>query len=122
MTHPGHLALLPLPPLDTLRPPRHLEPLPTRTTLASPSPGSRQLSSRLSTRKNSETAVSHQLMAIFGWDTLKMAEAYTRAADQQRLAQSAMHMLDTQEQNSTESCPTEAPGGTFFRKNVNGTP
>jgi hypothetical protein len=28
-----------------------------------------------------------------GWDTLKMTEAYTRAADQQRLAASAMHML-----------------------------
>src|SRR5262245_28740228 len=116
MTHPGHLALLPLPPLDTLRPPRHLEPLPTRTTLASPSPGSRQLSSRLSTRKNSETAVSHQLMAIFGWDTLKMAEAYTRAADQQRLAEGAMHMLAVEEQTRTESCPTEDPSGTFSSK------
>jgi len=61
-------------------------------------------------------ATPHQLMAIFGWDTLKMAEAYTRGADQQRLAQSAMHMLDTREQNSTESCPTEAPGGTFSAK------
>jgi len=52
-------------------------------------------------------------MAIFGWDTLKMAEAYTRAADQKRLAESAMHMLEVQEQNSTESCPTEDPSGTF---------
>ena len=25
---------------------------------------------------------AHQLMAIFGWDTLKMAEQYTCAADQ----------------------------------------
>jgi hypothetical protein len=32
-------------------------------------------------------------MGIFDWDTLKMTEAYTRAADQQRLAASAMHML-----------------------------
>jgi integrase len=61
-------------------------------------------------------ATAHQLMAIFGWDTLKMAEAYTRAADQQRLAQSAMHMLDTREQNSTETCPTEMSGGTFSVK------
>ena len=38
-------------------------------------------------------ATAHQLMAIFGWDTLKMAEAYTRAADQERLAEAAMHML-----------------------------
>lgn len=38
-------------------------------------------------------ATAHQLMAIFGWDTLKMAEQYTRAADQQRLAEAAIHML-----------------------------
>jgi hypothetical protein len=35
-------------------------------------------------------------MAIFGWDTLKEAEKYTTKADQQRLAESAMHLLDTQ--------------------------
>src|SRR5262249_5669242 len=34
-------------------------------------------------------ATAHMLMAIFGWDTLKMAEGYTRAADQKRLAESA---------------------------------
>src|SRR5205085_9098352 len=56
-------------------------------------------------------ATAHQLMAIFGWDTLKMAEQYTRAADQQRLAEAAMHMLDAQEQIRTETCPTEAPSG-----------
>jgi hypothetical protein len=55
-------------------------------------------------------------MAIFGWDTLKMAEKYPRGADQKRLAQSAMYMLDMQEQNSTESCPTEQAGGTFLEK------
>ncbi len=61
-------------------------------------------------------ATAHQLMAMFGWRTLKMAEQYTRAADQQRLAEAAMHMLDAQEQIRTESCPTEAPGGTFPAK------
>ena len=61
-------------------------------------------------------ATAHQLMAIFGWETLKMAEAYTRTADQQRLAQSAMHMLESSEQNGTESCPTEQPSGTFSEK------
>ena len=61
-------------------------------------------------------ATAHQLMAMFGWRTLKMAEQYTRAADQQRLAEAAMHMLDTREQTRTESCPTEAPGGTFSAK------
>src|SRR5437660_2919906 len=59
---------------------------------------------------------AHQLMAIFGWRTLKMAEQYTRAADQQRLANAAMHMLDTQEQTRTESCPTDTSGGTFSAK------
>ena len=61
-------------------------------------------------------ATAHQLMAIFGWDTLKMAEAYTRAADQERLAESAMHMLETPEQNGTKLCPTEQPSGTFSEK------
>jgi len=61
-------------------------------------------------------ATSRQLMAIFGWDTLKEAERYTRAADQKLLAEAAMHMLETREQNGTESCPTERPGGTFLGK------
>jgi hypothetical protein len=34
----------------------------------------------------------HQLMAIFGWDTIKEAEKYT--AKETRLAESAMHLLD----------------------------
>jgi integrase len=47
-------------------------------------------------------ATSRQLMAIFGWDSLKEAERYTRGADQQRLAEAAMHMLEKSEQNGTE--------------------
>jgi integrase len=61
-------------------------------------------------------ATSRQLMAIFGWDTLKEAERYTRGADQLRLAEAAMHMLETAEQSSTESSPTEVPSGTFSAK------
>jgi hypothetical protein len=61
-------------------------------------------------------ATSRQLMAIFGWDTLKEAERYTRGADQLRLAEAAMHMLETAEQSSTESCPTEVPGGILSAK------
>ena len=30
----------------------------------------------------------------FGWDTLKMAETYTRTADQERPAEAAMHLLE----------------------------
>jgi integrase len=62
-------------------------------------------------------ATAHQLMAIFGWDTLKMTEQYTRSADQQRLAEAAMHLLDTGEQTRTESCPTEGASGTFSAEN-----
>jgi integrase len=61
-------------------------------------------------------ATSQQLMAIFGWSSLKMAELYTRAAEQKRLAGSAMHMLEAKEQNSTKSRPTKAPSGTFSEK------
>jgi integrase len=38
-------------------------------------------------------ATAHQLMAWFGWSTLKEAERYTRAADRKRLTQSAGRML-----------------------------
>jgi hypothetical protein len=62
-------------------------------------------------------ATSRQLMAIFGWDTLKEAERYTRNADQKRLAEAAMHLLEASEQSGTESCPTDGPGGTISEKN-----
>jgi integrase len=53
-----------------------------------------------STTAANNGATAHQLMAIFGWRTLKMAEHYTRAADQQRLAEAAMHMLETRDSQS----------------------
>ena len=43
-------------------------------------------------------ATSRQLMSIFGWDTIKEAERYTRNADQSRLAESAMHMLQERDE------------------------
>jgi len=61
-------------------------------------------------------ATSRQLMAIFGWDTFKEAERYTRGADQLRLAEAAMHMLEPPEQSGTEQCPTEGAGGTLSGK------
>jgi integrase len=39
-------------------------------------------------------ATVHQLQAVFGWSSLAMAEHYTRSADQVRLADAAMHLLD----------------------------
>jgi len=38
-------------------------------------------------------ATAHQLQAIFGWKTLSEAQRYTRAAEQRRLAGSAMGLL-----------------------------
>lgn len=38
-------------------------------------------------------ATVHQLMAIFGWLTLKEAERYTRAAERKKMAGAAMHLL-----------------------------
>jgi integrase len=38
-------------------------------------------------------ATSHQLMAIFGWKTIKQAEIYTQKADQKRLAGAATRLL-----------------------------
>ena len=58
-------------------------------------------------------ATAHQLMAIFGWDTLKMPELYTRGADQIRLAGAAMHLLVSEEVVR----PTPESGGTFSAEN-----
>ncbi len=49
-------------------------------------------------------ATTHQLMAMFGWTSIKMAELYTRDANQVRIAASGMHFLD--------HGPTETPSGT----------
>lgn len=38
-------------------------------------------------------ATTHELMAIFGWQTVKEAERYTRAAQRKRLAGSATRLL-----------------------------
>lgn len=38
-------------------------------------------------------ATAHQLMAIYGWSTIKEAQVYTEQADRRRLAGEAMHFL-----------------------------
>ena len=38
-------------------------------------------------------ATTHQLMAIYGWETLRQAELYTKAANRIGLARDAMHLL-----------------------------
>jgi integrase len=55
-------------------------------------------------------ATSRQLMSMFGWETLKEAERYTRAADQVRLAESAMHLIEhepARTQNDAEERKTK---------------
>jgi len=47
------------------------------------------------TRLANKGATAHQLMAWFGWKTLKEAERYTKAADRKRLAQDAGALLNT---------------------------
>lgn len=41
----------------------------------------------------------HQLMAIYGWGTLRQAEVYTRNANRTRLANEAMHLLVPRQEN-----------------------
>jgi len=54
---------------------------------------------------------AHQLMAIFGWRTIKLAEAYTGAAERKRLAGAAMHLLGTDGgQESLTFQPAGIPG------------
>jgi len=36
-------------------------------------------------------------MAIFGWDSIKQAELYTRAAEQKRMAADAMHLIEARD-------------------------
>ena len=46
-------------------------------------------------------ATAHQLMAIFGWETLRQAEVYTRNANRTLLAEQAMHLLVPREKNKS---------------------
>ena len=52
-------------------------------------------------------ATSHQLMSMFGWDSIKQAENYTRKASQTKLAKAAMHLLSPVREN--EAAPKIVP-------------
>jgi hypothetical protein len=41
-------------------------------------------------------------MAIYGWETLKEAERYTRRANRKRLAAEAMHLLMPVDETETD--------------------
>jgi site-specific recombinase XerD len=55
-------------------------------------------------------ASPHQLMAIFGWLTLKEAERYTQAARRRRMARDGMGFLVRKETNNEQIFPTSDPG------------
>ena len=57
-------------------------------------------------------ATTKQLMAIFGWDSIRQAEIYTRAAEQKRMAADA-HLIEARDEPRTKQCPTEGRSGTF---------
>ena len=64
-----------------------------------------------------DCATAHELMAMFGWTTLKQAEVYTRA-DRVKLADSGMHHLDP-DHSANESVPPDSgveAGGTIKGK------
>jgi integrase len=53
-------------------------------------------------------ATEHQLMAIFGWKTLKQVQHYTATARQKKLAASGMHLLIA-ERSENETVPLSVP-------------
>jgi integrase len=48
-------------------------------------------------------ATASQLQAIFGWSSLRMASRYTEAADQERMAEAAMHLIEPRGQTGVHS-------------------
>jgi len=52
-------------------------------------------------------ATTHQLMAMFGWDSVKQAEIYTRRANRTKLAKASMHLVAAPMENKAgdESVP-----------------
>jgi integrase len=54
-------------------------------------------------------ATDRQLMAMFDWESPRMAEVYTRAAEQKRLAGGAMALISL-DRKENEDCRTDEPG------------
>jgi len=54
-------------------------------------------------------ATTRQLMAMFDWTTVDMAEVYTRAAERKRLAGEAMFLI-TLDRSGNDSCRTSGAG------------
>jgi integrase len=62
-------------------------------------------------------ATTRQLMAMFDWDTPAMAEVYTRAAEQKRLAGEAMFLISL-DRSENENCLTVEPVDCLTTKNA----
>ena len=56
-------------------------------------------------------ATVHQLMAMFGWKTAKMAEHYTRTAEQKRLARQGMPYLTLDRESENDSVQLSKASG-----------
>lgn len=61
------------------------------------------------TRAAENGATAHELMAIYGWSTIKEAEVYTRAAERKRLAMGAAHRMLPRHSGNETPAPYE-PG------------
>jgi integrase len=61
-------------------------------------------------------ATTRQLMAMFDWDTERMAEVYTRAANQKRLAGDAMFLISL-DRKENGNCRTDEPATVALGKN-----
>ncbi len=56
-------------------------------------------------------ATAHELMAIFGWETLRQAEVDTRQADRKRLADRAMHLVVPRDEEREDNQNVPLSGG-----------
>jgi hypothetical protein len=79
-------------------------------------PGSAHGIRKAAARRMAENgATERQLMALFGWNTGKMASLYTKTADRERLARGAAKLL-LHEQSEDENART-SPTGAGRNKN-----
>jgi integrase len=69
--------------------------------------GARKLAA---TRMANSSATAHELMAFFGWASIKEAERYTRKADRERLARSAVARTEGQHRLANPAAASGKPG------------
>jgi integrase len=62
-------------------------------------------------------ATARELMAIFGWETLRQAEVDTRQADRKRLADRAMYLVVPRDEEREDNQSVPLSGGEGSRTN-----